>query len=390
MKTFRRISIILLFSLSINFIINAQEYNPVYAAIPSLQIGSDARAGAMGDVGVATQPDVYSQHWNPAKYAAMDETGGVAFSYTPWLRQLVKDIDMVYLSGYWRFGKNKLNALSGSLRYFSLGETMVPDLNTHFWETVSPNEFAFDLSYSRKLNEKFFTAVTMRYIHADYSGGNDYSTPGNAFAMDFSGYFTTPIAIAKRPLTFAAGIHLSNIGSKISYDGGNTKMFLPANLRLGTSLRYSTNSKHLVSLSFDINKLLVPTPLLPTSADDKETPEEKQKRIDDYFSTSSIAGIFKSFGDAPGGFKEELQEIMWSLGAEYVYNKQFALRTGYFHENKYKGNRQYLSLGGGFNVNAFRLDVAYLIATSPSNPLGQTLRFSLGVSVDRIREWFHK
>lgn len=367
--------------------LKAQDYNPVHAAIPSLQIGSDARAGGMGDVGVATTPDIYSQHWNPAKYPAIDGRAGFSFSYTPWLRKLVNDIDLVYATGYWKFGQDKANAISSSFRYFSLGKVSVLDLSTNFWENVAPYELAFDISYSRRLSEKFYTAVTMRYIHADYSGGNDYTVPGNAFAMDFSGYFRTRVNTGALPSVWSAGIHISNIGTKISYNGGNTKMFLPANLRIGTSFEYPINDKNTISMNLDLNKLLVPTPLLPV---ENETQTEEQNRINKYFKTSAISGIFKSFGDAPGGFKEEMKEIMWSLGAEYVYNKQFALRTGYFHENKYKGNRQYLSLGAGFKMHAFRIDAAYLIATSPANPLDQTLRFSLGIDLDGVGKLFNK
>ena len=366
---------------------HAQEYNPVHAAIPSLQIGSDARAGAMGDVGAATTPDVYSQHWNPSKYAAMESNAGFSFSYTPWLRKLVNDIDLVYAMGYWKFGADKANAISASFRYFSLGDVKVPDLKTDFWQTVSPNEFAFDVAYSRKLTQKFYVGIAMRYIHADYSGGNDYTTPASAFAMDFSGYYKNRVFLASKSAIWAAGFNISNIGTKISYDGGNTKMFLPANLRLGTSFLYPINDKHTISLNLDLNKMLVPTPRIPKEG---ETSEEERKRIDNYFKTSSIAGIFKSFGDAPGGFKEEMQEITWSFGAEYLYNKQFALRTGYFHESKYKGNRQYLSLGAGFKMEAFQVDAAYLMATSPSNPLDQTLRFSLGVDLDGIQKLLNK
>ena len=223
----------------------------------------------------------------------------------------------------------------------------------------------------------------MRYIRADYSTGSDETTPGNAFAADISGYNESYLRLGRSEALLGLGFNISNIGTKISYDGNNTAMFLPANLRIGASLGLPLDNKNTLSFSADINKLLVPTPKLPVEG---ETEADKQKRIDDYLNTSPIAGIFKSFGDAPGGFKEEMQEVMWSLGAEYTYNNQFSLRTGYYHENEYKGNRRYMSFGAGFRVSAFQIDAAYLISTAQSNPLDQTLRLSLGFDIDGLRQ----
>lgn len=360
----------------------AQQYNPIPVALPSLQIAPDARGGGMGDIGVASMPDVYSQYWNAAKYPFVSGNGGFSVSYTPWLGKLVNDIDLVYVSGYWKFGNENLNSVSSSLRFFSLGEVNIFDQNTDYVTAASPNELAFDMAYSRKLSETFSGAVTLRYIHADYSSGSDDTTPGNAFSADIAGYNESYLRWGTSEALLGLGFNISNIGTKISYDGGNTSMFLPTNLKLGVSLGMPIDEKNTFSLSFDINKLLVPTPQLPVEG---ETDVEKQKRTDDYFAVSPIAGIFKSLGDAPGGFREEMQEVMWSLGVEYFYNRQFSLRTGYYNESEYKGNRRYIAFGAGFRMSAFQIDAAYLISTAQSNPLDQTLRLSLGFDVDGMK-----
>lgn len=370
------------FLLTITAVLSAQEYNPIPVAMPSLQIAPDARGGGMGDIGAGTMPDVYSQHWNAAKYPFITSEAGFSFSYTPWLNKLVNDINLLYASGYWKLGRDNLNVISASLRYFSLGEIQIADLNGDFWQSVSPHEMALDVAYSRKLTETFSGAVALRYIRADYSIGDDETTPGNAFAADIGGYNESYIHLGRSEALLGLGFNISNIGTKISYDGGTTSLFLPTNMRLGVSLGYPIDRKNTVSLSMDINKLLVPTPQLPKEG---EEPEEAQKRIDDYFNTSSIGGIFKSFGDAPGGFKEEMQEVMWSLGAEYTYDNRFSVRAGYYNENEYKGNRRYVSLGAGFRTASFQIDAAYLISTAQSNPLDQTLRLALGFDIDGIR-----
>lgn len=337
----------------------------------------------MGDIGVASMPDVYSHYWNAAKYPFITSSAGFAFSYTPWLSKLVSDIDLVNVTGYWKFGNENLNAISASFRYFSLGEVDIFDQNTDYVMAISPNELAFDVAYSRKLSETFSGAITLRYIRADYSTGSDEAMPGSAVSADIAGYNELYLNLGRTESLLGLGFNISNIGTKISYDGGNTSMFLPTNLRLGASLGIPVDDKNTFSFSLDINKLLVPTPKLPVEG---ETEAQKQKRIDDYLNTSSIAGIFKSFGDAPGGFKEEMQEVMWSLGVEYFYNNQFSLRTGYFNENEYKGNRRYLAFGAGFKMSSFQIDAAYLISTAQSNPLDQTLRLSLGFDIDGIRQ----
>ena len=348
----------------------AQENNPIVTAVPSLSIAPDARAGAMGDVGVATTPDANSQYWNPAKYVFMDSEAGVSLSYTPWLRKLVSDIDLVYLAGYWKFDQRQ--AVSMSLRYFSLGKIQMTDIQGTFLSEASPNEYAIDVAYSRKFSDKFSGSVALRYIRSDLNNGINSSGstemfPGNSVAADVAAYYKTPITLETGDGTLAFGLNVSNIGSKISYDEMETSNFIPTNLRLGGSFDYPIDNFNKISVSADINKLLVPTPSLSN-----DPVIEKA-----YNDMSPLTGIFKSFNDAPGGMSEELREVMWSLGAEYAYNNQFFVRGGYFNENQYKGNRKYFTAGAGFKLNVFQLDAAYVISTSQSNPLDQTLRFSL-------------
>jgi len=350
--------------------VSAQVNNPISTAVPSLSIAPDARAGGMGDVGAATTPDVNSQYWNAAKYVFMESDAGLSVSYTPWLRKLVTDINLAYVAGYWKFDQRQ--ALSASLRYFSLGDITLMDQLGIPQGSAHPNELAVDLAYSRLLSEKLSAAITLRYIHSDLNNGINLSGgtemyPGSSVAADLSSYYKTPITLQNVDGTLAFGINISNIGSKISYDQNETSNFIPTNLRVGGSFDYPLDNYNKISFSADLNKLLVPTPKLnPTAAD-----------ITAYNKLSPIAGIFQSFTDAPGGFKEEMEEIMWSVGAEYAYNNQFFVRGGYFNENQYKGNRKYFTAGAGFKLNIFQLDAGYVISTSQSNPLDQTLRFSL-------------
>lgn len=365
------LALCVLFSFSVS--IFAQVNNPIVTAVPSLSIAPDARAGGIGDIGAATTPDVNSQYWNPSKYVFMESDAGVSVSYTPWLRKLVTDINLAYLSGYWKFDQRQ--ALSASLRYFSLGAIQMMDGQGSSQGTAYPNEYSVDLAYSRLLSDKLSAAITLRFIYSDLNNGYNFSSggssvsmyPGSSVAADISSYYKTPIALQDVDGTLAFGINISNIGSKISYDQNETSNFIPTNLRIGGSFDYPVDNYNKISVSADLNKLLVPTPKLnPTQAD-----------ITAYNKLSPIAGIFQSFTDAPGGFKEELQEIMWSVGAEYAYNNQFFVRGGYFNENQFKGNRKYFTAGAGFKLNVFQLDAAYVISTSQSNPLDQTLRFSL-------------
>lgn len=361
-----------------------EQFNPINTGVTSLSIAPDSRGGAMGDVGAATEPDANSQYWNPAKYPFTQSRAGVSLSYTPWLRKLVSDIDLGYLSGYYKIGENQ--AISSSLRYFSLGEVTVgqQDANGSGAYTIKPYEFAFDVAYSRMLSQNLSAAVALRYIHSDlaYKQNEDMSA-GSAFAADVAMFYNRYVILGQRECSLAFGMNISNIGSKISYDNGNTSEFLPTNFRLGTSLQVPIDEYNAFAISADINKLLVPTRPLRM---DSESESDYQTRLQkDYRDMSPIKGIFKSFSDAPGGFSEEMKEIQWSIGAEYIYHKQFSVRGGYHHENEFKGNRKYFSMGAGFKMSAFSVDAAYLISTAQSNPLDQTLRFSLSFDLDGIK-----
>lgn len=341
------------------------KYNPISSSVYSLGISPDAVASGMGDVGAATTPDVYSQYWNPSKYAMMQSKAGVAFSFTPWLSQLASDINLTDIAGYYKLGDQQ--ALSASLRYFSLGEVILRTMIDDPGYSIQPYEMEFDASYSRYLAENLSMGVSLRYILSDLMSGDDPS--GKAYAADISAFYKKPVYFGRERGSISAGINISNIGTKISYDGGNTNMFLPANLRIGGSVNYPIDEYNALNVSLDLNKLLVPTP---------------QDSTDYGEGISPIQGIFKSFSDAPGGAKEELEEIYGSLGLEYAYNNQFFLRTGYYYENEYKGNRKYFTFGAGFKMSMFRLDASYLVAQSQSNPLDKTLRFSLAFDLEGI------
>lgn len=367
-------------------------FNPVLTGVTSLSIAPDSRAGAMGDVGAATDPDVNSQFWNPAKYPFAISPAGFSLAYTPWLRQLVSDIDLANLVGYYRIGDYQ--SISGSLTYFSLGDVLVDNY------TIRPYEMALDFAYSRMLSETFSASVGLRYIHSDLQYDYDEDvTAGQAFAADIAFFYSNYVMLGRRECLLNLGLNASNIGSKISYDGGNTNQFIPTNLRLGASILIPVDEYNTFSISADVNKLMVPTK--PSYRqflnevygedvvdDSYSYASEYQSWIDasGYNDISPISGIFQSFHDAPGGLREELQEIYWGVGVEYAYNNQFFLRGGYHYENEYKGNRKYCTLGTGFKMNVFSLDAAYLISMSQSNPLDQTLRFTLSFDMDGIRE----
>ena len=369
----------LIFSCSLSLIAAGQSlptgqevrYNPISTAVPFLTITPDSRHGAMGDVGVATSPDANSQYLNPSKYAFTEGKFGFSLSYTPWLRELVNDINLAYLSGYYRIDNNQV--IGSSLRYFSVGDITLRSQDQAITGIVSPSEFALDFSYSRKLSDKFSGGVALRYIRSDLSGGiaggtaAETYTAGNAFATDVSFYYFNKWGGTGASKSIAAGINFSNIGSKISYDQGSNKDFLPANMRLGTTFTNEIDDFNLFSISLDVNKLLVPTP---------------SGTVDNTSNKSVISSIFGSFSDAPGGFKEELQEFTISTGAEYWYNKQFALRAGYFNETQNKGNRKFFTAGVGVKMNIAAIDFSYVIPVQRNNPLANTIRFTLLFDVD--------
>ena len=370
------------------------EFNPIQTGVTSLSIAPDARSASMGDLGVATDPDANSQFWNPSKYAFAYSQAAVSLSYTPWLRKLVNDIFLANLAGYWKLGSNDNQALSASLRYFSLGEVNSQDM-AGVTTSINPYEMAFDVGYSRKLSEKFSMGVVFRYIYSDLgyniSDVGDNSTGASAFSADLSGCFTTYPIIGQNECQWSWGFDISNIGTKVSYDNGNRPAFLPTNLRLGTTFMFPLADYHTLALSLDLNKLLVPTRPRQKDyldADGQEDKEAYDKARQDWEDMSPITGIFKSFSDAPGGFKEELREITYSIGAEYSYNQQFFVRAGYYHESEFKGNRQYFGFGAGFSLNVVRLDASYMLATAQTSPLDQTLRFTLTFDMDGLKDLF--
>ena len=368
------------------------EFNPIQTGTNSINIAPDARGASMGDLGAATEADANSQYWNPSKYAFAYSQGAFALSYTPWLRKLVNDIFLVNLAGYYKIGSRDNQAISASLRYFSLGEVTTSEAGGGVGQTLKPYEMAFDVGYSRKLSEKFSMGVVFRYIYSalgfstSYAG--DQNTGASAFAADISGYFTTYPMIGRTECQFSWGWNISNIGTKISYNNGENPAFLPTNLKLGASFTFPLADYHNLSINLDLNKLLVPA--RPRIQDyDTETIEGQiayAEALQKWENMSPITGIFKSFYDAPGGFKEELREITISGGLEYTYNQQFFLRAGYFYENQYKGNRQYFGIGAGFSLNVVKLDASYMIATAQTSPLDQTLRFTLTFDLDGLRE----
>ena len=361
-------------------------FNPEKNSVTSQSIAPDARAGGMGDVGAATDPDVASQFWNPAKYPFTISRAGVSLNYTPWLRQLVSDIDLAYLVGYYRIGD--YSAVSGSLRYFSLGEVFYGDTDDTQM-TLNPYEMSFDVAYSIMLSEKFSIAAGVRWIYSDLTYNySDTSSPGSAFAVDLAAYYQNYVNIGQRECQLGIGLDISNVGSKINFGGDENSEFLPANLRLGASLMVPVDEYNRFSIAVDANKPLVPT--MPVKMDGESDEDFITRKQNDYYDVSPISGIFKSFSDAPGGFKEEMQEIRWSVGAEYVYNEKFSLRAGYHHESENKGNRKYFTVGAGFKMNVFSLDAGYVIATAKSNPLDQTLRFSLSFDMDGLKDLFKR
>lgn len=359
---------------------DTDELNAIQYVVPFLLIAPDSRAGAMGDAGVATSPDIYSMHWNPAKYAFIEGDGGVGISYSPWLRTLVPDINIAYLAGYYRFDDKQV--ISTSLLYSSLGPIpFTDDLGNELFE-FNPNEFAIDVAYSRKLTDNFSGGIAFRYIYSNltggiYAGGTE-TKPGMSLASDISFYYLNDISIASKDATISFGTNLSNLGAKISYTDINEPDFIPMNFRLGQALNIKLDNYNDISLAIDFNKLLVPTP--------PEYDEQTGEIIAGKDPNVAVPiAIFQSFADAPGGIREELNEISYSFGLEYWYNKQFAIRGGYFHEHASKGNRKYFTAGAGFRMSVFSLDFSYLMPLVNNHPLARTLRFSISFDFDAFK-----
>lgn len=364
--------------------------NPIVSGVPSMSISPDAVAGGMGDVGVATNSDMNAQYWNSSKYAQNESNAGFAFSYTPWLRKLgVNDINLLYLAGYYTPSK-MAGTISASLRFFQLGEVLLRESADAIPLSANPYEMTFDLGYSRMLTENFSLGVVMRLVASDLTAKTDpnYYT-GYAFGADVNGYYRLPIEMKSGTSHFMFGFNLSNIGTRITYDKGDNYNFIPANLRLGVGYQIPFDNYNRLLISLEANKMMVPTRYSSVA---KYNPDFDATNMDtwamtteEYNKISSMEGLIMSWYDAPGGFAEEMAEINWGIGLEYAYNEQFFGRLGYNNEAKDKGNRKYFTVGAGFKLSAFKLDVGYVIATAPSNPLDQTLRFSLAFDIDGIK-----
>ena len=388
----------ILFSIFSLISLSAMALNPVNPAMPSLTIAPDARAAGMADVGVATNADLNSQHWNPAKYAFMDSKGGITANYTPWLTQLVDDINLAYIAGYYNMG-DMAGTLSASFTYFSMGQVKLVDIGGVSFADATPNEWAIDFAYSRKLHEYVSMAVALRFLYSDLTNGANLDGtsaqemyPGWTMAADVALYYKQPISLPMGDSYFGLGLNISNLGGKITHDEGITQNFIPANLRLGASYEIPFDNYNRLMATVECNKMLVPTyysKFATNQTDHKYTQDE-------YAAISSPKGWWQSFYDAPGytteegkvvsPLLEEFQEVQWGVGLEYSYNRQFFGRVGYSHEHFWKGNRRYVTVGAGFHLSIFSLDVAYCIATAPSNPLNQTMRFTLGFDLAGIKD----
>lgn len=363
------------------------DLNTISTSVPFLLIAPDSRAGAMGDVGAATSPDHNSIHWNASKLAFLKENNGFSLSYTPWLQALVPEISLSYLSGFKRL--NSRSTIAGSMRYFSLGEIQFTSNDNQSLGKFSPNEFAFDGAYAMKLSENFSTGLAMRYIFSNLTGGIGVEgvadvKPGTSFGVDLSSYYqSNEFEIEDKKVYWAAGMNISNVGNKISYTDGGEEHFLPTNGRLGVNFNMELDDYNSFSFAFDVNKLLVPTP--PVYAVDEggsAVYDDNGDRVVESGkdpNVGTLAGIFQSFNDAPNGSREELNELMYSVGMEYWYLKQFAFRGGYFHEHLTKGNRKYFTIGVGLRMNVFSLDMAFLLPAQQGtkSPLANTMRFTM-------------
>jgi len=358
--------------------VKRNEINSVSTAVPFLTIAPDSRSSAMGDVGVATSPDVNSLHWNPAKYVFAESDRSVALSYSPWLRGLVKDMNLLYLIGYQKL--DDMQTVAGSLRYFNMGDIQFYDINGTYMRSGKPNEFAFDVAYSRLFSENISAALAFRYIRSDISSG--VSSPGvgkakagNSFAADLAMYYHSELYLAGKSGTWALGANFSNIGNKMSYSNDQIKTFLPINMRIGGSIGLDLDMFNKISFAVDVNKLLVPT---PPQYENGEIVYGKSRDV------GVVKGIFQSFSDAPGGFQEEMREFSYGFGLEYMYREQFAVRTGYFHEHPTKGNRRYFTMGIGLKTHMIGFDFSYLISTlGRNNPMNNTLRFSIIIDLGK-------
>ena len=361
--------------------------NVINTAVPFLRIAPDSRSGAMGDAGIALSPDAYAQIWNSSKLAFVENPYGLSITYVPWLRQLINDMNLAYVSGYYQL--DKLQAVGASLRYFTMGNVTFYDNNGQQFGNYSPHELALDLSYNRKLSDNFALGLAGRFIYSNLTGGqggqdNEQVEAGKSFAVDINGYYTDKIQLSEYDCDWAVGFNISNLGAKLGYTA-ETKNFIPTNLGIGGSFTMNVDKYNKVTATVDFNKLLVPTP--PEYYEDStDANGYKVIRAGKSEDVGIIQGMFQSFGDAPGGFKEEMKEVTASVGLEYWYADQFAARLGYFHENENKGNRKYFTAGIGLKMKVLGLDFSYLIPAGnfSNSPLKNTWRFSLIVSFEDL------
>lgn len=350
---------------------NGSLSNNIVIAVPFLLITPDARVGSMGEAGVAIQPDVNTASINPSKLAFLERPYGFSASYSPWLKSLVPDINLAYLSGFYKL--NDQSTLGSSLRYFSLGQIQLTDANQTDLGIYSPNEFSFDATYAKKFGNEFSLGTSLRYIYSNLTSGQfsagQQTKAGQAFAVDVSAFYKNQTQLLGKDAILSFGANISNIGTKMSYVDGGPKFFLPTNLKLGAASTLILDDYSQFTFALDFNKLLAPTQPIRDGNGTIISGKDPDRSVP--------AGIFGSFGDAPGGFKEEIKEVSIATGVEYWYNQQFALRAGYFYESPLKGDRRYLTLGAGLKYNIFNIDFAYLLADPQKSPLANTLRFSL-------------
>jgi len=361
----------------------ANPYNPLNPAMMSLSIAPDARGGGMGDVGAATDPDEVSQYWNPAKYAFAYSRSGLSLNYTPWLRKIVSGINLMNVAGYYKFGYNDNQAVSASLTYFSLGEVTAYNSAGVEVQVINPMEMALDLGYSRMLSENFSMAVVFRYLHSAMTYTDNDNKPDNTFSADVAAYYEAYPQVGYNECKWSWGLNISNIGGKVSYDGGTTSQFLPTRARLGTAFTFPIDDYNLFTINADADKYLIPTAPKRDYYDDDPS---YQAALQDFYNTNGFTGIFKSFTDAPRGMKEELEEVTWGIGAEYTYDRRFFLRGGYHFEHENKGGRKYFTFGAGIALNVFHIDASYVLSSEQTSALDQTLRFTLGFDLEGLRD----
>lgn len=359
------------------------KYNPLEPGMMSLTVAPDARGGAMGDVGAATEPDEVSQYWNPAKYAFAYSRSGISLNYTPWLRKITTGINLMNAAGYYKFGYDDNQAVSASLSYFSLGEVTVINNEGAQLQIINPMEMSVDVGYSRMLSPNFSMGVVFRYLHSAMTYTDSDNKPSNTFAADIAAYYEAYPQIGYNECKWAWGLNISNVGGKISYDGGSTSQFLPARLRLGTSFTMPIDDYNLITFSADADKYLIPA---KPKRGNYLSDDEYQIALKNYYDMNGFTGVFKSFSDAPRGAAEELEEINWGIGAEYTYDRRFFLRAGYHHEHENKGGRKYFTFGAGIALNIFHIDASYVLSSEQTSALDQTLRFTLGFDLEGLRD----